>query len=293
MRFEKDVLPMILGHLAEYKLRVLQISENGIYIHPKYQTKTEIPYILPLTKHPFKNELNILCEIREDFFGSEYSNITPHRYFHHLNSSQAMCINFFYPLIKSRNLELVLDLMGIDDGVDYKSVLFEKESMIETKGRKTSFDFYMKTKAGVSIYFEIKYTERKFGDAKNDEKHRDKFQSIYLPALTEKADLISKKYHDMMVFFRNYQIMRNILVIDKDSLVVFIYLKDNEKLKAKCDEVRTEALNDQIRGNFFDIDWFDLYGHIADGLRKSGVEIGGCMKHFYEKYLSFKSCETT
>ena len=71
----------------------------------------------------------------------------------HLNASQAMCINFFYPLIEK--------------GV----------------AGKTNFDFYMKLGFEVNIYFEIKYTETSFGNAKHDSKYKNKFYSTYYPLL--------------------------------------------------------------------------------------------------------------
>ena len=56
------------------------------------------PHILPKEK----KDLNIIEGIRNDFW--PYLNKTDiklHQYFHHLNSSQALCFNLFFPLIKN------------------------------------------------------------------------------------------------------------------------------------------------------------------------------------------------
>jgi len=287
--FEKKILPKILENLSNYKINILKEKINGIYIYNRNGKRNELPlpYILPENKHYFKNEKNILSEIREDFLCSKYRNIKPHRYFHHLNSSQAMCINFFYPLIKNQLLENILSFLNIDDTVDYDNVEFEKYSKIEKTGRKTNFDFYIKTKKGINLFFEIKYTERKFGSAKNDEHHRNKFKSDYMPAL-KKSTHISEPYHDEKLFFENYQVLRNILNIDKNSYVIFLYLKDNEKLKDKCNEIKTKILNNELKYNFKDIDWFELYDYIIKKLDETENSELEYYQNFYTKYLSYE-----
>ena len=56
------------------------------------------PHILPADRY----QLNILPTIRErfwDWFRTRKPKIKLHKYFHHLNSSQALCFNLFFPLL--------------------------------------------------------------------------------------------------------------------------------------------------------------------------------------------------
>ncbi|GAI49533.1 unnamed protein product, partial [marine sediment metagenome] len=73
------------------------------------------------------------------------SKISFHKYFHHLNSSQALCINLFFPLIVEEKLDVILELLEIPKNT-ITNACFEKESDIEIVAgtdRKTNFDFYL------------------------------------------------------------------------------------------------------------------------------------------------------
>lgn len=90
----------IIKSLEMYNKSKLKNNVPGEYYYkgkvlPKY-------HILPVSMA----DKNIIAPYDSDLRTSDY--IKRHRYFHHLNSSQAMCINFFYPLIKEKQLELVL-----------------------------------------------------------------------------------------------------------------------------------------------------------------------------------------
>jgi hypothetical protein len=136
----------IYENLSHYRENELKIPEKGTWREKPY------PHILPKEKEKY----NILDEYRDSFFNSEHGKIKFHRYFHHLNSSQAMCINFFYPIIEKKNLHLITNYIGFqDEKIDYQSVQFEKESTIDGIGnrRPTNFDFYFKTESGKEFFF--------------------------------------------------------------------------------------------------------------------------------------------
>lgn len=283
--FEKVTLPKILKKLSKYKTEVIKEYQNGVYKHPRYGTIKKLPYILPRIENYFKNTKNILSGIRADFLNSNYKNIKPHIYFNHLNSSQAMCINFFYPLIKNNLLNHVLSRIKINEPINYSEVEFEKDSNIENIGRKTNFDFYIKTKNNKNIYFEIKYTERSFGSAKNDIQHIKKFNADYLPKLNSVSH-INKNYHSKDKFFKNYQIMRNILNIDENSYVVIIYLKENEKLRIKCEEVKNKIILKPLTSHFLDIDWHDMFDWVYKNIHNNKYLVSHS-DDFHEKYLAY------
>lgn len=283
--FEKVTLPKILNNLSRYKTDVIREYQNGIYKHPRSRTIKKLPYILPKIDYHFKNIKNILSGIRADFLNSNYKNIKPHVYFNHLNSSQAMCINFFYPLIKNNLLNHVLSRIKINEPINYSEVEFEKDSNIENTGRKTNFDFYIKTKNNKNIYFEIKYTERSFGSAKNDIPHIKKFNADYLPKLNSVSH-INKNYHSKDKFFKNYQIMRNILNIDESSYVVIIYLKENEKFRIKCEEVKNKIILKPLTSHFLDIDWHDMFDWVYYNIQNYTILVK-YYGDFYNKYLAY------
>ena len=283
--FEKATRPKILNNLSRYKTKVIKEYQDGIYKHPRYGNIKKLPYILPKIDNHFKNTKNILSGIRADFLNSNYNNIKPHIYFNHLNSSQAMCINFFYPLIKNNLLNHVLSKININEPIDYSEVKFEKDSNIEKTGRKTNFDFYIKTKNN-NIYFEIKYTERSFGSAKNDIQHTRKFHADYLPRLNL-VPHINKDYHSKDKFFKNYQIMRNILNIDVNSYVVIIYLEDNEKLRMKCEEVKNKIILGPLASHFLDIDWHDIFKWVYSNIQGNAV-LAKYYDDFHDKYLAYR-----
>lgn len=189
---------------------------------------------------------NVIEDYRDEFYSSACSEIDFHKYYHHLNSSQALCINLFFPLIVDDKLFLILDLLDIPRQ-PIKEARFEKESDVETgSGRKTNFDFYICLADNTKIYFEIKYTEAEFGKAKNDPEHRFKFTNTYEPLLKNNP-YVKCEYSDVNKFLDSYQIMRNLCHINGNSFVVFVYPKANKRLicklnshKKRCYRIKEE-----------------------------------------------------
>ncbi|HEX4051161.1 MAG TPA: hypothetical protein VHY19_09805 [Steroidobacteraceae bacterium] len=94
-----DYSEAILKHLAEYKRTSLGIEEDGCFF---YKTGKKLcPHILP-TKHEWLNLLPLFAiSIRE--YLKRRPDIRMHRYFHHLNSSQAFAFNLFLPFFLGRS----------------------------------------------------------------------------------------------------------------------------------------------------------------------------------------------
>src|SRR5450759_384591 len=162
-------LAELLNHLSTYKRDTLSVPEHGQFFGREY------PHILP----PTHQRLNILPRYRDHFYASPHSKIKFHLFFHHLNSSQALCINLFYPLIAEHQLPLITSYLGIKTN-SYPAPKFEKISGIENGKRRTNFDFHLRYPEGDEIFFEVKYTERQFGKASNDTEHQEKFARTYL-----------------------------------------------------------------------------------------------------------------
>lgn len=234
----------ICKHLAEYKVINLGITEDGIF---RYRTR-DVPkaHILP-HRH---RRLNILDEYRGSFYSSDdYKKIEAqrkfHRCFHHLNSSQALCINLFYPLMAESGLGLVANFIGIESAFDLQAY-FEQESDMEKAGRLTHFDFYMRHSGGNEVFFEVKYTECKFARVAADAGHKDKFQRVYRP-LVEKSAFLCKECRKESVFLENYQILRNLVHLKPTSHVVFLFPSANTSLKSEAVEAYKNLLTDAGR----------------------------------------------
>lgn len=267
--------------LSKYKKESLNIQDAGTF---RYKGKDLIKeHILPIE---LKNQ-NILQHYRDAFFTSRNSEIDFHKYFHHLNSSQALCINLFFPLMVESKLNLITDLLDVPETL-ITSACFEKESDIEVGiGRKTNFDYFLQLSDGTRIYFEIKYTEAEFGKAKKDQEHRKKFTATYLPLLEDNR-FIKPEYCDVDAFLDSYQIMRNLSHIDDKSLVVFVCPKANKKIHSQVQAARENVLTDQGKIKFKTL---LLEPTIDEILRQ--IETSKLQEHyteFKEKYLNYREC---
>lgn len=266
----------VKDHLSKYKEVALKIEEKGAY---NYQGR-ELYYNHILPKRYL--ELNILEPYRDSFYGSIYSNISFHKYFHHLNSSQALCINLFYPLIVEGRLDLVLKILDLPE-MDIKHAQFEFESDLENNdGRKTNFDFYMKVLGSIRIYIELKYTEQNFGSAKNDQTHSDKYLKTYLPLLRDNR-FIKNEFKTMDHFLRNYQVMRNLVHLGESDYVIFLYPEANLKIHEQAKRAYDEMLTDEGKERLKLISLVKTVEYFADN--KSVEQLKDYYNSFKAKYL--------
>ena len=268
-------------HLGEsYKNKYLNEDKKGVW--KRKGKEYFFSHILP--KDSWK--LNLLPLYREyllDYI--DKNKIKLHLYFHHLNSSQAMCLNFFYPLIKEMELDVVLKAIGIEnDSIDYKSCCFEKKSEVEKrmqkKYRPTCFDFYIETKKGKKIYFEIKYTEQNFGKAKPDDIHKGKFDDVYKKNLNS----IDEKYQDRCKFLENYQILRNVICVSKDSYVVFLYPNNNTTIERQANHAKSDIVKEHLKNNVINLTWEKLLCVTEENIKNENVEKQ--IDDFREKYIN-------
>ena len=271
--FRESVI-QYLGEEYKKKDGELKVLPNGKWYGNGHPEGKEYSHILP----DKKDRRNILKEFRDCFYKSEQSKPKPekikyHRFFHHLNSSQAMCINFFFPLIKKNKLDVILQALNItDDKVDYTTVAFEKESDIEKeKGyRPTNFDFYFETTNNKKFYFEIKYTEEGFGKAKDDEEHEKKYTDVYCEAAKSKIEENTKS-----CFLGHYQLMRNLIHVSKNDYVVFVVPEQNESVYKQVKDAEI-FVKKEFRENVKILTWDTLY--------KNEYINNGELKLYYETF---------
>lgn len=263
-------------HLSQYKVDVLGVSENGIF----HYRGRDIPktHILPINDR----DQNILKKYRDHFFSSDYAQIKFHQFFHHLNSSQALCINLFYPLIAENALDLFLKYLGVASNSEIRS-LFEKESEIEKAVRSTSFDFYIQLAKTSKFFVEVKYTEDGFGKAKNADEHRHKFHKTYLPLLIDKSAFLVSECQDEALFLSHYQILRNLVHINDTDHVVLLFPSSNSAVAEESiyarDQLLTATGSDKLKIVFLD----EFISFLENKCTDSPLD--GYYQEFRAKYL--------
>jgi hypothetical protein len=207
-------------HLAEYKAKRLGIREAGVY----RKTGRAYRHLLPSNLR----YLNLLESIRAEF--REYLRHSPtvrlHPDFHHLNSSQALAFNLFYPFLSAggeaaRSMAQALGLEG-----DIREWHFE---YVPDAEEGTNVDVAWQNSDGAWAFCEVKLSEGEFGSAKPDQRHEKKFREIYSPRL---HGLVDERLLEFNEFCRHYQLLRNIslLATHSDSHVVFLIPEQNSAL---------------------------------------------------------------
>ncbi|MGK7376364.1 PGN_0703 family putative restriction endonuclease [Planococcus sp. 1R117A] len=264
------------AHLADYKVRKLAITGHETWRNGK----KKYYHILPASQR----DLNFLSNYRADI--QKYINdkrVKLHQYFHHLNSSQAVCFNFFYPLIAENQLPLLLKALQLD-GEEVENWKFEK---MMGEGERTNFDFYLKLKSGREVLFEIKYTENGFGKVTNHIKYEEQYQNVYQKMLAGK---IRPEIEERAALKKNYQLLRNIAYIEPEGnrLLVVICPEHNKKLHKEYNLVIDHIVEPRLHKNIQMITWELLLEQINNQLLSDQKIPGKLVDHyreFEEKYF--------
>jgi hypothetical protein len=266
------------AYLSEYRKNVLGLEEAGLFSRGGRDHR--LGHILPRGSE----ERNLLEPYGSTFFASKVGRIKLHQYFHHLNSSQALCINLFYPLMAEGEGDLLLQCLAstITSPIDCN---FEVESDLEIAARRTSFDFHVRSREGEQILVEVKYTEDGFGSAEPDDEHLVKFQDTYAPLLRNSAYL-TDECNDPHFFLSNYQVLRNLVHITSRSEVRFVFPRANTKVAKQAEDARVRFLTDSGRSRFRVIYLEDVVTELAVRLR------GRTLENYYERFSQkYLGCE--
>lgn len=218
--------------LSAYKREVLGVEEDGIWV----QNGKAYSHILPKEKY----QLNILASFRNEFwqrFPSQHIQLQ--RDFHHLNSSQALCFNLFFPMLMGdgQGLGGLRAAMGITSAVK-TGAAFEFQPHLD---EGTCIDFSLPLQSGARVNFEIKYTESEFGSAKEDKAHLEKFERTYKSRL---AGRFEEPFCCATKFLEHYQIARNVWHLNEASgdIAVFLFPKANTCLRRQEPVIEACAL---------------------------------------------------
>ena len=263
-------------HLGKYKTDVLKIDEDGVF----QLRDRDIPksHILPIRYR----EKNVLSMYRERFFASEYSNIDFHQFFHHLNSSQALCINLFYPLIAELRHDVFLSYLNLERQDEFHSQ-FEKDSELENSERRTSFDYYLVASEKRRLFVEVKYTENGFASAKPDKYHRDKFLKTYLPLVTANSRYLTPQCQQESVFLRHYQLLRNLIHISETDIVVLLFPFANSEVLRQSRYAQENLLTPLGRDKLKVVYLEEIIAYFESEF--TGSELGNYYRDFRLKYL--------
>lgn len=270
----RDFRSKVMDHMKTYKEKFLRVKEEVAYNGRTYS------HILPEKYY----EMNFSREVREKLVESKYlSSIHWHRYSHHLNSSQVMAVNFFYPLLKYRELDKLLLLLGIEDEVVYDPahISFSKISELEeTEGRKTCFDLYFRLKSGRDVYVMAKYTEGCYGRA-SEEDFSEKYEETYRPLL-EQSQIIKEEFRNEKTFLENYSFMRSLVHLTEESYLLVIYPRENWKIRDKALKAQEKILKEEFKGHFMPVVWEDLLELIMGKMNNNDVA------RFFESWFKDK-----
>jgi hypothetical protein len=212
-------------HLIAYKHKHLGSPPAGTYRHLGQELSYE--HILP---NKDKGRINFLEESRDHIKSFLESNrqIKLHKYFHHLNSSQAFALNLFVPFFEGGAIASSALLNALGQRAELTN--WELEAVPDT-AEGTNLDAVWETTDGTKTICEVKLSENDFGKARPDDRHRNKLRDIYLPVL---EPYLSRELQTEAGFFRSYQILRNVWHLvgtpNGDGRLVFLLPRGNSKL---------------------------------------------------------------
>lgn len=221
----KNYQAALKRHLAEYATRRLGVREAGVYQGRAYR------HILPARLR----FLNVLEGIRAEVqkYLRAHRSVQLHRYFHHLNSSQALTFNLFYPFLAAGREanQILTDALDVGSGVGAWQFEFVPDA-----AEGTNVDVAWRSSTGGQVFCEVKLSEQEFGAADRDARHRRKRVAVYLPRL---QGLVDDSLLEERQFFRHYQLLRNIALLGDDvsNRLIILIPKENDLLRPALEHV--------------------------------------------------------
>jgi hypothetical protein len=212
----------LLAHLIKYKHSVLGIREAGTFRYRGSDLSKD--HILPRTRK-WDNLLDLARPLVKSHLDA-YPTVRLHRYFHHLNSSQAFAFNLFFPFFGGSAAASSSLLRALGQAPTLAS--WEPEAVPE-KDENTNLDARWQLADGTSVICEVKLSEADFGKARADEEHKRKLKNTYRKVLDGHVD--SRMLQEPQ-FFHAYQILRNVwhMLLVPGSKLVFILPRANARL---------------------------------------------------------------
>ncbi len=262
MRYD-EFSKRIKGHLSNYKVDVLGISENGD------EKEDDSKCLLPN-----KWDENFICN-SQNLLSDYYSKDRFTSDGKYLNSSKVMIMNFFLPILN--NEEILCKFL--EKSLNFEEGFLKDISKIEFAYKSTRDDFelvdlYIECCNGIKLYIDSKYSEEEFGKFATDDRVRA--WEINYKSLTENSMYFENMEKDD--FYRNYKINRNISMLKSNNeYSIFIYPFDNESLHEKIKDIEYE--------NVKKLDWNIITYDILKMTKNTELE--EYYKEFSRKYLNY------
>ena len=253
-------------HMCHYKRDFLKVKEKGIY---RYEGRVyNYCFILPEED----KEKNIIQKYRERYWNSSYALKETEEDFCNLDSAQALCLNFFFPLIEGGHLEDFIQIIGMGNRkINYKNCIKRGEH----------FELDLETSEG-HLFFNVKYTGKSYASLDDTEENRKAFDEVYKPAL-EKSEAIRDVYKERKIFFKHYEIIKSLLRIKGEDSVVFILPYENETLKSYM-----HIIEDIVKPDYLEklkiVYWEDVFTSLPDSMMPMYSEF--ILKYF--PYITYK-----
>jgi len=210
------------AHLAAFKVRELAIEDPGIF---RYRDR-DVPcdHILPW-QHSERNLTDLARPLVQTYERKD-PGLKRHRYFHHLNSSQAFAFNLFFPYFSGPESGASALLRALGQAAELMSWIPEA---IPDKAEASNIDAIWRTSDGCTTFCEVKLSETGFGKAVADERRLRKLAEKYQPVL---KNHVEPQALSPEVFFESYQFMRNVwhMIHDPANSLVFLLPRGNRGL---------------------------------------------------------------
>jgi hypothetical protein len=215
----------LVQHLSRYRRDRLGVARCGTFRHKGVDRA--YGHILPRELRWLNIPEPFRAEVRD--YLSREKHVRLHKYFHHLNSSQAFALSLFYPYLSRANPSLSIEL-GVAPA---KRWCFEA---VPEPGENTNVDVLLIAEDKAPVYCEVKLSETEFGKGRLDKPHRDKIETLYRPRLDGKVD---SKLLTLEAFCASYQILRNLWLAANNprASVLFLLPKENDNLTSQLDRV--------------------------------------------------------
>ena len=222
----------LVDHLVAYKRAVLGDIERGRFAYRGQVLEME--HILPLDQ----KWLTVPADYREQIQRYQREKgIHLHRYFHHLNSSQAFALGLFVPYFEGGSAMSGALLRALGQTGRLLSWTAEE---IPNPDEGTNIDATWITNDGSRTICEVKLSEQDFGTGEIKSARRKKLSDIYAPTL---RGLIADELLDPAKFFGSYQILRNVwhLAQAPRNTLMFLFPERNERLAPLLDRVLSKV----------------------------------------------------
>lgn len=229
-----DYRDRLLKHLVSYRRSSLGITEPGVFV---WKGKS-LPCDHALARgdrwmnllEPFRDAIRTHIE-------ASNGRIKPHKYFHHLNSSQALALNLFFPFfVEPSHSEPLMKALGLGGIVKTDSWVFED---VPDEDEESNLDATWETSEGTHVICEVKLTETGFGKAPADSRHLRKLRDTYRPRL---EGVVPPSLLEPDAFFARYQVLRNVwhLLGEANRRLIFLLPRENETAWSELQEVYAE-----------------------------------------------------